>query len=282
MEYYFALAERRREEKRKKEALAAARRKSPRLLINNDDNAKLEEVLEKKKEVSQSSTVGSRSKSTSTTIIDEKRTNRPKRKAAEIVSKESGVISIAAAPKRRMCASGRYLTICSTNGCENFAKKGDVCITHGAIRWSHGAKKLQDGVATEDYDSINKAEELSPPAGIPPDIFNLRILSKNNRKQKPNGRCLCKIEDCSIQGRSDKDDLCKRHFTLFNKVGRSTLETGDEKETEKESQEVGIPKSSAGAKKGKKEPSAVKVVKRAQRNVDADDRPVPRISGRDG
>ena len=40
--------------------------------------------------------------------------------------------------------------------------------------------------------------------------------------RNPKHHLLCKVEGCKTQGRSDRDDMCKRHFTMFTKAGRST------------------------------------------------------------
>ena len=76
-------------------------------------------------------------------------------------------------------------------------------------------------------------KEESPPATayrsiLPPEVANLKILPKKERKQKSPGHWMCKVNGCDKQGRSrETNGLCKGHFALFTKFGRSTFEKGE-------------------------------------------------------
>ena len=57
---------------------------------------------------------------------------------------------------------------------------------------------------------------------IPPEVAELKITPKKDRKRNARSHLLCKVEGCTTQGRSEKDDMCKRHFSMFEKAGRDT------------------------------------------------------------
>ena len=60
------------------------------------------------------------------------------------------------------------------------------------------------------------------PSEEPPSIEDLIILPKKDWLRNQKHHLLCKVEECKTQGRSDRDDMCKRHFTMFKNAGRST------------------------------------------------------------
>jgi hypothetical protein len=54
------------------------------------------------------------------------------------------------------------------------------------------------------------------------EVTTLEILPRDEWKTDSNYRLICKIAGCGTRGRSDKDDMCKKHYTIFTKVGVST------------------------------------------------------------
>ena len=51
---------------------------------------------------------------------------------------------------------------------------------------------------------------------------NLKILPRSEWLTDGNYRLLCKISGCVTRGRSDRDDMCKRHYGMFRKAGVCT------------------------------------------------------------
>jgi len=85
-----------------------------------------------------------------------------------------------------------------------------------------------DNVNNMDYEMI---EEEDAPKNICLEALNevskLKILDLKDRPRKATGHACCKIEGCTKAGSGpSKDDLCKRHFTLFKMAGRNS-QTGE-------------------------------------------------------
>ena len=53
-------------------------------------------------------------------------------------------------------------------------------------------------------------------------IDSLQILPRDEWKTDSNYRLICKVSGCTTRGRGDRDDMCKRHYSMFREVGRST------------------------------------------------------------
>jgi hypothetical protein len=50
-------------------------------------------------------------------------------------------------------------------------------------------------------------------------VTTLEILPRDEWKTDSNYRLMCKIAGCGTRGRSDKDDMCKKHYTIFYESG---------------------------------------------------------------
>ena len=59
------------------------------------------------------------------------------------------------------------------------------------------------------------------------DVAELKIVPKEDRLNNANGIPFCKVEGCPKQGRNESDQMCRSHFNMFQKAGRSTKETGE-------------------------------------------------------
>ena len=82
-----------------------------------------------------------------------------------------------------------------------------------------------------DYEMIEEEDEGNSPMNICLEAVNevskLKILDLKDRPRKATGHACCKIEGCTKAGSGpSKDDLCKRHFTLFKMAGRDS-QTGE-------------------------------------------------------
>ena len=65
-------------------------------------------------------------------------------------------------------------------------------------------------------------------------VLQLKILPRDQWKKDGNYRLICKIDGCTKRGRTEKDDMCKRHYTMFRNAGRdTTLEGESSKKTSK-------------------------------------------------
>ena len=65
-------------------------------------------------------------------------------------------------------------------------------------------------------------DESQPDPAVGEDITQLKILLRDEWKSDSNYRLLCKISGCMTRGRSEKDDMCKRHYTMFKAAGVGT------------------------------------------------------------
>lgn len=86
-----------------------------------------------------------------------------------------------------------------------------------------------DNVNNMDYEMIE--EDVDAPKKICLEALNevskLKLLELKDRPRKATGHACCKIEGCTKAGSGpSKDDLCKRHFTLFKMAGRNS-QTGE-------------------------------------------------------
>ena len=53
-------------------------------------------------------------------------------------------------------------------------------------------------------------------------VMQLKILPREQWKKDGNYRLLCKIDGCTTRGRTEKDDMCKKHYTMFMNAWRDT------------------------------------------------------------
>ena len=60
-------------------------------------------------------------------------------------------------------------------------------------------------------------------------VLQLKILPRDQWKTDGNYRLICKIDGCTKRGRTEKDDMCKRHYTMFRNAGRDTTLEGEGK-----------------------------------------------------
>ena len=60
-------------------------------------------------------------------------------------------------------------------------------------------------------------------------VLQLKILPRDQWKKDNNYRLICKIDGCTKRGRTEKDDMCKRHYTMFRNAGRDTTLEGESK-----------------------------------------------------
>jgi len=60
-----------------------------------------------------------------------------------------------------------------------------------------------------------------------PDVAKLKIVPKEDRLNNANGIPFCKVEGCPKQGRNESEQMCRSHFNMFQKAGRSSKETGE-------------------------------------------------------
>jgi len=109
--------------------------------------------------------------------------------------------------------------LCKVEGC---TKQGQGSTTDDMCK-GHFTLFKKAGMSTKESDEEEEEEALYP------DVAELKILPIQDRIRKESGHPLCKVEGCTKQGQgSTTDDMCKGHFTLFKKAGRSTKETGEE------------------------------------------------------
>ena len=80
---------------------------------------------------------------------------------------------------------------------------------------------MADAQTSESKRKRNDDESQSDQA-IDEDINQLKILPRDQWKTDSNYRLLCKISGCMTRGRSEKDDMCKRHYTMFKAAGVGT------------------------------------------------------------
>ena len=87
---------------------------------------------------------------------------------------------------------------------------------------SHNGGTVVDSTTTrhESNGNITTCSQALPP--IPPNVANLKIVPKADRTKKENGLPYCKVEGCKLQSQCSNDGMCRRHFNLFRKAGRST------------------------------------------------------------
>ena len=74
-------------------------------------------------------------------------------------------------------------------------------------------------------EGAQKKRSASKPPALPPITDNpadLRILPRDEWKKDAKHRLICKIEGCPTRGRSDRDDMCKKHYTMFTNAGLDT------------------------------------------------------------
>ena len=74
------------------------------------------------------------SSSTANKEIDKRVIRSNKRKAAEISAADDGACKEVAGNIKRVYRNGKYHRLCSSNGCSSLARRGGVCMRHGAKR----------------------------------------------------------------------------------------------------------------------------------------------------
>ena len=84
----------------------------------------------------------------------------------------------------------------------------------------NGGRVAVDSNTTTHQQSKTCSHQALPP--IPPDVASLKIVPKADRTKKENGLPYCKVEGCKLQSQCSNDGMCRRHFNLFRKAGRST------------------------------------------------------------
>lgn len=65
------------------------------------------------------------------------------------------------------------------------------------------------------------------------EVMQLKILPRDQWKKDYNYRLICKIDGCTKRGRTEKDDMCKRHYTMFRNAGRDTTWESGKKSSKK-------------------------------------------------
>ncbi|KAL7512321.1 hypothetical protein ACHAXN_009520 [Cyclotella atomus] len=78
---------------------------------------------------------------------------------------------------------------------------------------NHKRKRDHELLTTASTDDL-------PPLPVDPAL--LTILPRHEWKTDNNYRLICKISGCATRGRSEKDDMCKKHYSMFVKAGIGT------------------------------------------------------------
>ena len=86
-------------------------------------------------------------------------------------------------------------------------------------------KRSDDAAESTAAASTTAAAEASSNAAV----MQLKILPRDQWKKDGNYRLICKIDGCTKRGRTEKDDMCKRHYTMFKNAGRDTTAEGESK-----------------------------------------------------
>jgi hypothetical protein len=88
-------------------------------------------------------------------------------------------------------------------------------------------------VPTESTTGSTTAAAAAAAASSNAAVLQLKILPRDQWKKDGNYRLICKIDGCTKRGRTEKDDMCKRHYTMFRNAGRDTTLEGESKKTSK-------------------------------------------------
>jgi len=90
--------------------------------------------------------------------------------------------------------------------------------------------ELEEGQPKNEASTLPLDSRLKVPP-ISEAVAALNIQPKEDRITWKDGagvmRCQCKVVDCTIQSRSNSDGLCLRHFGMFVKAGRETVDPED-------------------------------------------------------
>jgi len=132
----------------------------------------------------------------------------------------SNVAELKIVPIQDRIENANGIPFCKVEGCPKQGRNesDQMCRIHYNMFQKAGRS------TKESDDDVEEEEPLYP------DVTEMKIIPIKDRMKKANGFPFCKVEGCPKQGRSESDQMCRSHFTLFKKAGRSTNETGEEED----------------------------------------------------